>query len=686
MRSHRTYLGASVPLCLLLACAGGPQDDPPPDGLDTDLVEAAPVCARGGVAPSSLHRRTATELGIALEDLLQLQGLPLELLPGESRTRGFSNQTSSNPVDQGFVTPYTYLVDQAVTASVGDQLGYQRWEIEDAPPALGSLADVSELGEGVWWVLVYGENSFRFTIDVPETGKWRIALPARWWFGWEYEDGVGEPNRLRLLVDGVDLGEQPVTGTYFEPVDLEFITELAAGPHELEAVITWVGPEVSVAGVNSIGFDAVHIEGPLGGVSTPLHDLVEACVADGGAPRDCALELASRIARRAWSRPLNAPDQVFLGGLIDLALDRGDGAHTGLGLALQGTLLHPDFLFRIERAVEGDNPDAGSYALDPHALANRLASLVWSSVPDAVLLDCADSGTLDPLSEDECGLSRQLDRMLSDPRAGSLEQRFGFEWLQIDRLEALYRDDVLFPSFDADLASSMLEETAATLEQAWTEDAPVRSLLDSGETFADARLAQHYGLTPPEGSGTVAIVAPGRGALVQQASMLTTTSQAGRTSPVLRGVYVLTQLVCDPPGTPPQNVGPLDEQGDIVDNTTLHTSEPACFGCHKDIDPLGIALEEFDAIGAWREVDYTSELPDGTVLSDASSLLELLRQGDAFPECVASKLFTWTRNRGPGADEQALIQAMAAEDASFRDMLTTLVASPSFQCRVPSEL
>ncbi len=655
-------------LVLLGACQVTEPTEAPP-------LYVCPSAANLGITP--LHRLSGSEIARACGDMFGLSDIAVDRLPTEDRVSGFSNQTSGQDITATYARAWSSLAAEVSAAAAGDVPTVVSTEMESLPHTEGALEDLTETGGGAWWVLTWGDEGIDLPVELPDAGTWRLTVRARWWFGWEQLVGAGDPNIAHLLVDGTEVATAPIVGTWYEPADLEFELSGEAGPRDVRLEMEWVGSEYSVAGVNSVGFDLYLMEGPLEGSPTPLHDALASCEASGGESIACATEVAAGVARRAWSRPVTGAERSALGSLVQLAVDEGDAAHVGLGLALDAVLLSPDFLFDLEPRTQ----PGSHYPVGPHALARRLARLVWGSLPDDTLLDCADSGLLHPLTPGGCGLSAQLERMLEDPRSATLVEGFGFEWLELDALQGTFRDPERFVGFDDELVDAMLDETRRALDEAWLEGPPVSSLLQSGEVEASPRLLEHYG----------EIAAGTRGAVLQHASVLTATSQGTRTSPSHRATFVLDRFLCDPPGRPPADVAPLDASAaetSVADALAAHTNNPACSGCHAGLDPYGNGLEQYDAVGAWREtapdgtaLPSTGELPDGRVFDGAADYVGLIRDDPQLSGCIAQQLFTWGLQRRPGPGERWVVEHMAEGDAGLPHMLERLVSSPSLACR-----
>jgi hypothetical protein len=356
------------------------------------------------------------------------------------------------------------------------------------------------------------------------------------------------------------------------------------------------------------------------------------------------------------------------------------------------------FLFRIERppAVPG-----GLHRVSDLELASRLSFFLWSSIPDDQLLEAAASGTLSQPSV----LEQQVRRMLADPRSMSLVTNFAAQWLYLRDLEAKRPDEILFPDFDETLRRSLLRETELFLDSVFRENRSVLELLTASYTFLNERLARHYGLPNIKGSHFRRVALPEgsvRGGLLGQGSVLTITSYSTRTSPVLRGKWVLENLLSSAPPPPPPNIPSLDTEGGerekpptLREAMTRHRANPSCASCHARMDPIGFAMENFDAIGKWRDhdrgsaIDVTGVFPDGTTFEGMAGLKrELLRQPEQFVGTVAERLLMYAIGRNVQYYDAPAVRAIMREARAGNYTLAALVLgvvkSRPFQMRAAS--
>jgi hypothetical protein len=411
----------------------------------------------------------------------------------------------------------------------------------------------------------------------------------------------------------------------------------------------------------------------------------------------CARQILSALARRAYRGPVNDVELKRLLAFYEEERANGNSFDAGIEAALTFLLVNPRFLYRVEQ--EPANAPPGSvYRIGDVELASRLSFFIWSSIPDEELLNLAAAGRL----SNAVVLEEQVRRMLKDDRARALGSNFAGQWLYLRNLRALEPDADVFPDFDHNLREALQRETEMLFESIVLDDKSVMTLLDADYTFLNERLARHYGVGQVYGTQfrRVAVTNPARRGLLGHGSILALTSYPNRTSPVNRGKYVLTNILGTPPPPPPENVPPLDEAPGkaraMRERMEEHRRNPSCAGCHKLMDPIGLALENFDGIGRWRDVDNgaridaTAQLADGTSVDGPPALRQaILRRPDLFARNVTEMLLTYALGHGVDHHDMPHLRAILRDarrtDYRFSSLVLGIVKSAPFRQRSAAE-
>jgi hypothetical protein len=640
--------------------------------------------AGGGYDPAAdpgrvtIHRQNRVEYDNTVRDLLGTTLTPARDFPSDDRGYGFDNIADVLSLSPAQLELYeraaTALSTEALAIPVASSLS--RLEAEAATGSVGAAS-------GDAWNL-WSSGELPITFEFPSNGTYRVA--ARVW-----ADQAGtELAQLALAVGGQTAGTFDVAATSAAPEVVEVTTTVTAGTKVVSVAFLndYYDPDAGTD--RNLWIDWLEIEGPLDAAGdNPIREALLVCDPSEGEP--CVRDIVRAFAERAYRRPLDETELDGLVALVALAESQGDPVDEGLRLAIQAVLTSPHFLFRVEL-----DPDPGSLAPHPlgdFELASRLSYFLWSSMPDAALFDAAREGRLHEPAE----LEAQVERMLADPKAEALVDNFAGQWLYTRNLADHTPDYQAFPSFDEPLRASMAEETRAFFRAFMQSERPVSEMLTADFTFLDARLAEHYQLSPPGEGGLVeaSLAGSGRVGLLMQGSVLTVTSFATRTSPVKRGKWVLTQLLCSPPDDPPPGVEGLvvepDPTASLRERLEAHRSDPTCAGCHNVMDPLGFGLEHFDGIGAYRTldqgfpIDASGGLPSGGTFDDGPSMAAALADDGRFPGCVAEKLFTYALGRGlEPSDEpyfEALVSDYQADGESLRALARAIALSEPFRMR-----
>ncbi len=414
----------------------------------------------------------------------------------------------------------------------------------------------------------------------------------------------------------------------------------------------------------------------------------------GGHTPACARNVLRPLAERAYRRPVTRRETSELVSFVELVQADGGPIEEGMRLAVEAMLVSPQFLFRIEHDASPENPDA-AHPVGEYELASRLSYFLWSSMPDGELFELARGGRL----SDPAILQAQTRRMLADEKSARFVENFAGQWLELRNLPLAYRDGDVFPGFDSKMKDAMRDETELYFAAIVNEDRSLLEFLDSEYTFINERLAKLYGIEGVTGDEfrRVSLEGTQRGGILTQASLLTLTGRPTRTSPVLRGKWILENLLGTPPPPPPADVPAFPEDSkkearSVRERLVQHRADPGCASCHARMDPLGFGLENFDAIGRWREtegsapIDASGTLPTGEQFNGPSELRSiLLEHKDAFVHTLAEKLLTYALGRGlerydrPALEEIA--RDVAEDDYRFSRIVLGVVESMPFQMR-----
>jgi hypothetical protein len=531
--------------------------------------------------------------------------------------------------------------------------------------------------------------------DFPVDGEYVLHT------AWEQGFQAGTKFRGYIYLDGKMVKDQPIT--IYTEMDRGFETEplfVPQGPHKVETEMV-IGDNISKAGFAGTGKgpkpypEFILIRGPLKQVAVEETESYKRIFVCGHPPGQhepgCARKVLEPLLHRGYRRPLERQELDRELSLVALAQERGDSFEAGIRIAIEAALMSPNFLFRIEH----DPAHGSAHTVSGPELASRLSYFLWSSMPDDELLALAEKGRL----RDPAVLHAQVRRMMADPKAHRLVENFGGEWLQTRNLDNLRPDASKFPEFDAELRDDMRTETEMFFEAIVKEDRSILDFLDGRFTFLNERLAKFYGMDGVTGREFRRVDLDGhqRSGVLTQASVLTVSSYPTRTSPVVRGKWILENLLNTPPPPPPPDVPAFDQKGvgetaSVRQRLESHRTNPACAACHSRIDPLGFGLENYDAIGRWRTadgnfpVDAAGVLPDGTKFSGAEELRGVLKaKKDQFARALSEKILTYALGRGLEDYDRLAVDKIAAsvERNGFRfsQLIDSTVESVPFRMR-----
>lgn len=694
-----------------------------PDGdtlaaLASQLEETLDSAALADPDPGhrTFQRLNRAEYEAAVRALLEVEIDAGDYLPLDTKSANFDNIADVQMLSATTLTTYLNAAAEVARIAVGDpdaapttatytNSGYaSQWDRMEGAPR-GTRGGVSV----VHTFPADGLYTFRMTFEHTTTGGFYGRVTR----GEEVDVSIdGEQVALMAVDRWMSVSDPKGVMMETEPV---FVT---AGPHRVAAAFVRQseGPvedllsrhEWSLAdrqiGVSGYGITALAhmkdliVEGPsetTGVSNTPSRDRIFTCHPDeGDEAGPCARSIVERIARDAYRRPVSAAEVDELVDFYDEAAVDGD-FELGVRTALQAILASPDFIFRFEEPPEGVEPGA-AYALDDFDLASRLSFFLWGMPPDSTLLATAESGRLGRPDV----LDAQVDRMLDDPRSEALATRFAAQWLRLDDLDKVHPDRLLFPDYHEQLARSMRRETELFFDALVREDRSLLELYTADWTMVDERLARHYGIPGVIGDDFRRVAYPDeqRRGVFGHGSVLTLTSHANRTSPVLRGKWIMEVLMGTPPPPPPPGVPDLDETegseaGRLLttrERMEQHRANPQCSSCHDFIDPIGLALDNFDVTGRWRikefgtALDTRGELYDGTPVTNPGDLRDaLLSRPVPLVRTFTENLMAYAIGRRMEAADQPWIRAVTrrAESEDFRlsSFIKGVVESPAFR-------
>ena len=665
--------------------------------------------------PEALRRLTRTEYRNAIRDLLAID-IDSELLPADSVSHGFDNITVSD------LSPA--LMNRYVMAA--QAIGKQAMGIAKSPQGktFRVRPDITQ-DDHLPGLPIGTRGGLKVETVFLRSGKYRIDVRLARDRN-EHVEGLSGRHVLEVHLDGKVIESFVIERAPNEDhsrVDehLNCVFPASAGKHEL--VVTFVKQSSSLMETMRQPLQSrfnvhrhprqapavfeVSLLGPIDtsddspGLAEKTHATALQLYDSGGAsanadqPDDVrAQRILAQVMRKAFRRPVAEEELAASLKFYTQERSAGAGFDDSMAAALSSVLVSPNFLFRIEAAP--DSLASQSVVNIPDLeLASRLSFFLWSSLPDEELLAIAEEGRLRESGE----LARQTLRMLQDPRSQSLIDNFASQWLFLANLESITPDARLFPDFDDNLRQAMQTETALLVQDVVRENRSVLDLLESDYTYLNERLAKHYGVSGVYGARfrkVPSAKAQHRGGILRHASLLTVTSYANRTSPVIRGNWILANLLASPPPPPPANVPVLDNTVSadlpIRQRLAAHRDNEACAGCHQLIDPIGFALENYDAIGRWREVelgepiDSTGALPGGSEFAGVVGLEQaLLAQPDWFAEAFTRKLMTYALGRvlepSDGAAIRKIVRHARQSDYRFSAIVDGIVESVPFQMR-----
>ena len=672
----------------------------------------------------TLHRLNRSEYRNAVRDLLAVD-IDVALLPADNAAYGFDNNADALTLSSALTGRYLGAAATISQVALGRPRGVPAPETFFVPTDRDQGTRISDdfpFG-------TRGGTAFRY--HFPADGEYLFEMrPKESGADGGFEGVTAEPHQLDVSIDGLRVW----TGTVQRPEGLRgderiasilesmrFRVPVKAGSHLVQVYFAaktsayvedlfdpYLRRNPYRAPNGEPAVSTVTITGLLPGTGvaadesrdSPSRRRLLVCTPASGAAEEaeiCAKTILSTLARRAYRRPVTDADLEVPLDLYREGASTG-GFESGIELAVRGILVSPNFLFRFEDQPSSVAPNT-PYRISELELASRLSFFLWSSIPDDELVDLAVQGTL----YDPEVLREQVRRLLADPRSQALVDNFAGQWLHIRNVPGLRPSPELLFHFDDNLRVAFERETKLFFESIIRENRSVLDLLDADYTFLNERLAKHYGISGVYGERFRRVVLPAnsvRRGLLGQGSILTGTSRPNRTSPVIRGKWILENLLGAPPPPPPPDVPDLEEERDprrvlpIRERMAEHRANPVCASCHAQMDQLGFALENFDAIGEWREIyasglpiDASAEFPDGTKFDGPVELRQLLlSQSESFLTTVTDRLLTYALGRGLEATDAPAVRKIkreaASENYSFASLIQGIVTSTPFQMRM----
>ena len=633
------------------------------------------------------RRLNRVEYSNTIRDLLGVQFLAEKDFPSDDSGHGFDNIGDVLTISPVLMEKYLAAAERIASSAIGAD------PLPDSPVE----AEYHRKNRNVRRIDVS-------TIEAIHRVEWdgeyiiRIGLP-----GERGEDA--KPVKMVFSMDGKVLHEmmvetKPSGLVYFDPFSMEEMRlALPAGDHVFRAgfvgddFVNDLTPKQAYDRDKNKFLESITFVGPFPAeVEKPSRQKILVCDPSAGA--GCAREILSKLARRAYRRPVSAKEVGDLMKFVQLAQDEGQSVEQGIQLAIQAMLVSPHFLFRIEHDPDPADPGKVHKIADVE-LASRLSYFLWSSMPDEELLSLAEAGKL---SQAET-LQTQVDRMLADSRSAALAENFAGQWLQTRALDSANPDPDKFPEWTPELREAMKTETTLFFEAMLRENRPLADFLNARFTYLNGPLAKHYGIEGIHGPDfqRVELKTDQRGGILSHASVLTVTSYPTRTSPVIRGKYVLENILGAPPPAPPADVPALDEaavgeKASMREQLQQHRANPACSTCHERMDTLGFGLENYDAIGKWRTqdgkfpVDSAGTLPSGKSFTTPGQMREILQdQLPEFARCLTEKMLTYSLGRGleryDNKTVREITRKLEGSGYEFRALVHEIVQSLPFLMR-----
>lgn len=655
-------------------------DDGGNDGADDGGSEGGsddgPSVAEDDPGRVTLHRLNRAEYDNTIRDLFWgLDVSPADGFPADDHSLGFDNIADVLSMTPVLFELYERAAEHSIEAAMATNIAgeSQRVEAEEAGGTTGAAV-------GEFWNLS-SNGTVSAAVELPGDGEYRVTVRA-----YQQAGGPDDANMV-VLVDGLQVASFDVAALADAPGEYEIEVDLTAGAHTVVAEFTNDFFDEDLSADRNLLIDWIEVAALDGGGPLSVRDKLLVCEPGVDGDDGCAREILAAFVPRAWRRPTKPGELDALMAVFAGAQAEGNTWEAALQVALKATLISPNFIFRVEL-----DPEPGSltpHGLNEYEIASRLSYFLWSSMPDDGLFERAAAGEL---SDPEI-LRLEVARMIDNERSAALVANFFGQWLWVRALaDPLSKDYDLYPAFDEALQASMVMETTLFLETFLTEGRSMKDILVAEESFIDASLAELYGLPVPapgdvdsNGFARVAFDGAPRRGLLTQGGLMSILSHPNVTSPVRRGKWVLEQLLCRPPPAPPPGVEvqPIEptEGGTMREQLEQHRQDPTCAACHNLMDPLGLGLENYDAIGAYREmeagyqIDASGTLPDGTAFDNALEMSALLADSEDFSRCTIRKTMIYALGRDVGPSDVPYIDAIEADFVAGEMTLEALIVA-----------
>ncbi|MFI5385284.1 MAG: DUF1592 domain-containing protein [Fimbriimonadales bacterium] len=660
-----------------------PPGNPAPTQPERDKLVAFIRGALGADKPNpgrvTMRRLNREEYNNTVRDLLGVDFRPADDFPSDDVGYGFDNIGDVLSMSPLLMDKYLKAAQDIAQAALGPPKvhgGYVQGADLEAPNAV----PIENGG-----LMLYSNGEARHEFKLPVEGDYRLRVQAA------QDKGGPDDARMALRLNGGNLKVVAVSARRRRPAMYEIQFHAPAGGVTLGAAFTndyyvpktATSPEVD----RNLAIYSLEVEGPItvGPGSSASRDRI--LFAEPTNPNwvDCERKVLAAIANRGYRRPATKAEVDKVVSIAELAHKNGETYERAIQLGITAILCSPNFLFRVEKPAGG--------TLGPYEVASRLSYFLWSSMPDDELFALAAKNQLQKPDV----VAHEVARMLKEPKAGALADNFAGQWLQTRKLTVVRPDRKLFPAYDDDVRRAMATETRMFFEDVVQNDRSILDFIDGRYSFVNGALARVYGIGGVSGSRFERIqLPPERAGVITQGSVLVVTSNPTRTSPVKRGKWILENILGTPPPPPPPGVGVLKEDTAATSSSSLrqrmeeHRKDPMCAACHKQMDGLGFALENFDAIGAWRtkdgpfDIDASGELPDGSKFTGPAELRSiLLRKKNLFVRCLSEKMLTYALGRGlESYDDMAvdkIVRTVSNGDYKFSVLVKAVVESDPFR-------